>query len=206
MQKIVVLGASHATRIYNALLRHEKAKDFEIIKYTRPGASLGASSKNVEINKSVFSNLNERDIVLVQYTGNDLLEKRIEISKNPKNIHITDFKPKSDSYVQKARKRLEDILSLTSAKVIIIDDVYRHIRCCDKHLFPGLVSYLSKRNKELQKQFSKKYIVLDHRTLLKEKFYKIRNLRFYKTLLEDSVHLKPIFYDQIVDSLFEKMF
>jgi hypothetical protein len=206
MRKIVVLGASHATRIYSALLRHPKASEFKFFKNTKPGASLGASSSTqVPIDTKLYSDLRNTDIVLVQYTGNDLLEKRIQISKNPKNIHITEFIPKSDAYVNQARQKLEKILEKTSAKVIIIDDILRHVRCCKKHLFPGLIRYLSKRNRELKAHFPD-YLVLDHRRLINEKFSKIRNLHSYKNLLEDSVHLKGIYYDQIADNLFQKYF
>jgi len=200
----VFLGASHATRLWKAaiqFIQENKVERVKLYNNTRPGASL--LGKNAPINYDLLASLTPNDFIIVQYTGNDLLEKRLLITHNPKIFHITEFVPKSDNNVRRSRLLLKRILGISSAKVIIIDDVYRHLRCCTLHMYPGLVKYFAKRNKEL-KEFFPQYEVLDHRRLLNVNFRKITTVHHYKDLLIDSVHLKPKHYLEIIQTLWAK--
>ncbi len=199
---VLVLGASHATRIYTALSKNKSIEKFRLKNNTRPGSTLGSPSNNkLCINYDLLSTLTEKDYVIVQFLGNDLLKKNICIERQPrKNIHILKFEPKSDEYLNKLRLTLKKILSITKAKVTIIDDIYRHVRCCNNHLFPGLIKFFAKQNRELKNIFSE-YTVLDHRKLLGFNYHKIKSVTAYKQILVDSVHLKAIYYDKIAEYL-----
>jgi len=199
---VLVLGASHATRIYTALTKNKNVENFRLVNNTRPGSTLGSPSSNkLCINYDLLSNLTEKDHVIVQFLGNDLLKKNIFIERQPrKNIHILKFEPKSDAYLNKLRLTLKQILSITKAKVTIIDDIYRHVRCCNNHLFPGLIKFFAKQNRELKNTFPE-YTVLDHRKILGFNYHKIKSVVAYKQILVDSVHLKPQYYEKIAEYL-----
>ena len=204
--KVLVLGASHATRIHTALIADNRANNFKIINNTKPGSTLGSPSTNkLCINYDALANLSENDYVIVQFLGNDLLKKNIWIERYPrKNIHLTKFEPKSENYLNNLRQTFKKILAITKAKVIIIDDIYRHVRCCKNHDFPGMIKFFTKQNKALKETFSE-YTVLDHRKLLGFNYHKIKNVTEYKKILVDSVHLRKAFYSKIAEYLYSNI-
>ena len=204
-QRIIILGSSHAARIYKAVVRQPSSKVFKIFDLTTPGGTLGGSSNRVKINYDLLSNLNDCDHVIVQIFGNDLFEKNIQITQNPKVIHLTKFKSKSDEYIYQLFQILQKILSITKAKVTLIDNVYKHVFCCETHIHPGLIKFQAKRNKQLRSYFSQ-YTVLDHRKILGLNPRKLKSIKEYREILTDSVHLKPVYYSKIAEFLFKRIF
>ncbi len=90
---VLVLGASHATRIYTALTKNKDIDKFRVVNNRKPSSTLGSPSNNkLCINYDLLSNLTVNDHVIVQFLGNDLLKKNIYIERQPqKNIHILKF-------------------------------------------------------------------------------------------------------------------
>jgi len=198
--KIVTLGASHSKRIHDALAKHPKANQFEISE---------VRIRDDELNSAVFSNklryllkLTANDHIIVQYFGNDLFEKHIKITHNPKTIHLTKFVPITGTYLKEQYELFGKILSRFKAKVTIIDHFYRHLVCCPKHIHNGIVKYQSAKNKEFKACFSQ-FNVIDHRKTLGFKSRDLRDIKLYKGLFIDGVHLKPACYDKVADFLFK---
>ena len=102
------------------------------------------------------------------------------------------------------RQTFKKILAITKAKVIIIDDIYRHVRCCQNHDFPGMIKFFAKQNKALKETFPE-YTVLDHRKLLGFNYHKIKNVTEYKKILVDSVHSRKRFYSKIAEYLYSNI-
>ena len=196
-RKLVILGSSHATRLHKSILANEDFANFEIIGNTRPGATF----KSLKIDLNLLYSLTSSDVLIVQFLGNDLLNKFTKITYRPKIIHLLKFKPQSNRYVEYVRGQMKTLLESVKAKIIWIDDPYRHLYCCELHVYPGLVSYLAKRNSELQEYFKDVCTVLDHRKIVNFTFRHLKEIKRYKRLLCDSVHLRPEYYDQWAQSI-----
>jgi hypothetical protein len=175
-------------------------KKFEIFGNVQSGATW----ETFRFKDGLLNSLTSSDILVVQFLGNDLLQRHIDITPNPKTIHLTKFVPKPDSYVRIVREKLAEKLSRLKCRIFIIDDPYRHIGCCPNHNWKGLLNYLAQRNKELHNFFCR-YIVLDHRRIMEISFRKLKCIRFYEDLLEDKVHFYPIVYRSWANSL-DRMF
>jgi hypothetical protein len=197
--RLVILGSSHATRLYNAIRENSQITEkFEVLSNTKPGATF----ETLKINFGLIYSLTPRDYLCIQFLGNDLLKRHIKITKNPKVIHLEKFIPQSNKNVHEKRESLRNILSIVQAKIYIIDDPLRHVNCCSVHNHPGLMSYLHKRNKELKQYFGNSYEVLDHRKLINEPFRKLKCIFHYKKILVDAVHLRPEYYQQWAQAIF----
>ena len=70
----------------------------------------------------MLAQLTEKDVLVVQFLGNDLLKRHILITPNPKTIHLMKFVPQPDSYVEIVRGELKKKLSTLKCKILIIDD------------------------------------------------------------------------------------
>ena len=204
MPKIIVFGTSHARRIHKAVSNHPNASKFEIVYISEP-KHLDFTSEEHRTNHRHFKSLTENDHVIVQYFGNDLFEKHIKITHNPKVIHLTKFVPASDHKLKAKLYGVRKYLRTLPAKVTFIDHFYRYLNCCSKHVHPGIVKYQAARNKELKEYFSQ-FEVIDHRKTLGFRSRDLRDIKLYQGLFEDKVHLKPEGYAKIADFLYRHIF
>ena len=196
--KLSTLGASHATRHYAACKENSNIRSkYQVIGNVQSGATWNT----FKFKDEMLAQLTERDVLIVQFLGNDLLKRHILITPNPKTIHLMKFVPQPDSYVEIVRGELKKKLSTLKCKIFIIDDPYRHLKCCKYHKAPGLMQYLTKRNKELHTFFSE-YTVLNHKNLCSLSNRKLKSLSYYAGLLEDKVHFKGVIYRAWADNLF----
>ena len=103
--RLVILGSSHATRLYNAIRENRQiTENFEVLSNTKPGATL----ETLKINFGLIYSLTPRDYLCIQFLGNDLLKKNIKITKNPKVIHLEKFIPQSNKNVHEKRESLKN--------------------------------------------------------------------------------------------------
>ncbi len=199
-QKLVILGSSHAKRLYHACKDNQEiTAKYQVIGNVQSGATW----QTFRFNDEMLKQLKEEDTLVVQFLGNDLLKRRIDITPNPRVIHLTRFVPQPDSYMSIIRNKLKDKLSTLKCRILIIDDPYRHINCCEEHIYTGLFKYFSQRNAELKRVFDE-YRVIDHRSLMSLPFKKLKCIAYYSSLLEDSVHFKPVIYQAWAQSILEK--
>jgi hypothetical protein len=188
--KLVILGASHAKRLLTACKENTGLTEkFEVLSNVQSGATW----ETFQFKNGLLNSLTSLDILVIQFLGNNLLQRHIDITPNPKTIHLTKFVPQPDSYVRIIREQFAEKLSSLKCKIYIIDDPYRHIGCCPNHEWKGLLGYLGQRNRELHAFFSQ-YMVLDHRRMMEIPFRKLKCIRFYENLLEDKVHFYPVVY------------
>ena len=198
MPKLLVLGSSHAQRIFNAIQRSNLYKKYEILTCFKSGARI------FDLDLSIIAQLSKDDIVIIQLFGNEILKKAIQIerrSNGGKTIHLTKFSPCPQEKIQQGYKKLLQALnsnqSILSSNVFIIDNAIRHLNCCKNHVFKGLFAFQAKQNKILARTF-KKFNVLDHRRLIGSK----RSVkRSYYEMFFDTVHFRSEVYDTLVRNL-----
>jgi lysophospholipase L1-like esterase len=143
--------------------------------------------------------LSERDIVICQCLGNELIEKHI--TKVGGHFRLDRFVPKTDAQVEQSYFILHSFLRFARAKVYIIDNPYRHLRGPQGQFCPpGLHGYWAKRNKELVDRFPL-YSVYNHRHLMGYGIKKLQNKNFYSDLQIDGVHFRTEVYNRIAISL-----
>jgi lysophospholipase L1-like esterase len=198
--KLVVFGSSHATRLLRQCQENSKLNNkYQIVGNTKPGTTWFSLNVNWEL----LLDLTDKDLLVVQFLGNDLLKKNIQITQNPHIFHLYKFEPKSDTYVNLVRKKLKELLAQVKAEIVIIDDPYRHLSCCTQHSHHGgeLLRYLTKRNRELKRFFSE-YTVLDHRKIITSySNRRFRHMATYRSMFVDTVHLHDKFYAEWAESL-----
>lgn len=203
-RKLVIIGYSHAKRLHNSCKQNENLRKlFDIQAVTFAGKTWPqVKGKITEVLNKPF---NSKDILLFQIFGNDLLKKGVHVKDFKTGIiHLRKFSPVEDSDLLKIYNQFQQILAQTSATVILIDNPCRHLQCCAVHKEEQteLASYFRKRNREFAEKFVL-YSVLDHRKLIPSiSLRKLKHVRFYMELMDnDTVHLKPEFYDEWAASL-----
>jgi hypothetical protein len=185
--KCLIFGASHAKKFYEASLENQLFSDsYEILGSFKSGA------KSTQlILPEIVKTFDEQDLIIVLAFGNDIFEKHILITKNPFTIHLTQFIPVSPIDLKEACTKFEKQLIGLKCKIKIIDNIYRHLNCCEKHIHMGIAKYQKDSNTLIRDHFGKKSI--NHLYLLENHTY-IRKASVYANLLVDSVHLKREFY------------
>jgi len=197
--KLVILGASHAKRLYLACLRNEKIQEkFELCDHTQPGATI----RTLRLQDNFIKELTSRDSMIIQFFGNDMLKRHTHVTRNPKVIHLTKFEPQDKEYMIKVYHEFKEKIHNCHARIIFIDAPYRHLPCCTAHIHNGLVKYLAKRNMEMKEMLSP-YPVLDHRKLSVHDFRNFRSIENYRKCLIDAVHLQPKCYDRWAMEIFK---
>ena len=113
-------------------------------------------------------------------------------------------------YLEKIFNQLSQKLSNYPCKVYVIDNIYRHLDCCKKHYYKGLVQFQRKANVLLQKSIESKETklriqYLDHRRFLGINFRKIWKITSYKKIMhQDGVHLQEPLYRKMISVLAKK--
>jgi hypothetical protein len=201
MRKIVIIGSSHAKRLFLNLKDHRLLrKKYYILNETIPGSTF----EKTKFPEYLFK-LKKDDIVILQLFGNDWLKKHIQITTEGRKkwFHLTKFEPVEVETVMNMYKILSKILEKLKCRVLMIDNIFRHLDCCEKHQFQEVGPLWSEGNKALQICFKKfkNVTYIDHRKLLGFPKRRIKVFPFYKTLLVDGVHLKPKLYKTMATNL-----
>ncbi len=187
--------------MYQAALRNKNIKNrFENDAYVKPGATF--SQLHIPLNR--LKSLNEQDVAIFQLFGNDLFEKHIKIDRIPKKIiHLTEFRPINKLILRDRFLALKALLHELRCKIIVIDNPFRHLICCGKHRYSGLIKHVKQAN-SLLKETLTEYLVLDHNKLLGVSTNRIKRPTEYQVLLSDSVHFHSRYYDAIVVNVVER--
>ena len=137
--------------------------------------------------------------------GNDLFNRNIQITRQPKKvIHLTKFDPKSEEHLLNLCKQLKNRIATYKCKVLILDNIYRHIDCCSSHRYPGVVKYQKRTNNLIRAFFGPQ--ALNHIHFLGVIYKKVKHPHGYSTiLLCDSVHMYPVYYQAMAGKLLERI-
>lgn len=202
--KIVIIGSSHAKRIFYALKKKEEIrKHFFILNEAKSGSLYEQNTIPSYVNK-----LTENDILILQLFGNDWLQKYIKCTRKDKarKFHLLKFEPVPQSKIMAKYAHLKEILSRLKCKVLFIDNVYRHLNCCSQHIHKEVWKFWTTKNKELSKYFTSQNVkVLDHRKLLSR--FPRKNIvckGFYVKQLVDDVHLRGYLYKNLTETLIKR--
>jgi hypothetical protein len=200
-RKLFWVGSSHALRLYQAALRNVDIKNrFENDAHVKPGATFS----QLHILSNRLKSLNEQDVVIFQLFGNDLFEKHIKIDRVPRKIiHLTKFRPTSEPVLRDRFLALKALLNELRCKIIVIDNPFRHLICCEKHRYSGLIRHVKQANSLVGKTLTG-YLVLDHNKLLGVSTNRLKRPTEYQVLLSDSVHFYSRYYDAIVVNVVER--
>ena len=200
--KLVFIGSSHAKRLCREAYCIEKITNFyEIVDFSRPGSLF----ENLVWPER--STLTEKDVIVFQSFGNNLLQRHTY--KSDGILHLSKFVPNKLSYLEKIFSQLLQTLSKYPCKIYIFDNIYRHIKCCRKHYYKGLVKFQRKANVLLQKTIETKFNpnikYLDHRRFLGINSQKIWKMSSYKNILQqDGVHLRVPLYNKMISILVKR--
>lgn len=182
MRRIILVGASHGWRIYEALKTlPDYGVKFTVLCLCKRGARFSGLvwPKKVEL----------EDSLIVFPFGNDVQPKsHIEFQRHPRTIHLAKFTPYKAEYWENLHQELISRLAGLNCAVKVVDSFYRHF-CCNKHVHPGWVKYQASLNSQLRKKCIAANIqVIDHRTLLPLKYRQTRKIGEYRKLMSDAVH------------------
>jgi hypothetical protein len=178
---------------------------FRVFDYSKPGKNF---SELMPLPPPIFE-LEKDDFLILNIFGNDWLEKHISIDKNPKLIHLTKIRERPLSYFLPLFKILKKQIVQLNCKVIIIDNILRHIvRCCQEHdAVPRSFAKQAKLNKFIFEYFSKvpNCVVVPHLKFLGKRHKWINNMYNYSTILADQVHLLPQYYKKLVEQIVHRI-
>ena len=73
-------------------------------------------------------------------------------------LQLIKFVPNKLPYLEKIFSQLLDKLSDYPCKIYIFDNIYRHIQCCKKHYYKGLIQFQRRANVLLQKTIETRFI------------------------------------------------
>jgi hypothetical protein len=202
-KKLVIVGSSHAKRMFLHLRENEEIrKEFFIFNETRSGSLY--SSANIP--KDFLISLKKDDVCIFQLFGNDLVEKHIKIRhEGQKRIFVLEkFVPVPQKKICVMYRHFYRFVEKLQCRVLIVDNVYRHLNECSNTTFQEITKWWTTQNKFLKQMFefsSENVKVIDHRFLLGLSQQKIKSIRFYRRLLCNDVHLEPYYYKIMVNTL-----
>ena len=204
---LIFIGSSHAKRLcWEAYCIEKITKFYDIVDFSRPGSLF----ENLVWPE--HSTLTKNDIIVFQSFGNNLMQRHtVQCTyKDGGILQLIKFVPNKLPYLEKIFLQLLDKLSDYPCKIYIFDNIYRHIQCCKKHYYKGLIQFQRRANVLLQKTIETRFIhnvrYLDHRRFLGINFRKIWKMSLYKNILQkDRVHLLTPFYNRIM-SIFLRRF
>lgn len=212
--KLFFVGSSHSKRLHTAFKESILQDKFQLIDLSKGGSVF---SSTITAYPKV-STLKEGDIVVIQTFGNDLFTKNIEFLDDPTDIyrlgpkiHLRKCVPKSLEKIRTLHQKLIDIISRTPNEVILVDCVYRYLcgYTCQNpnHNYPGLLSFQSKHNKTLYKDFGNipNVQVIRHINCMPGRAQNWKTFDNYKNLLVDHVHLKTPYYLCIAEDIWNRI-
>lgn len=210
--KLYFVGSSHSKRLHRVFKDSIKQEKFQLIDLSQSGSVFGRTVSSYP----KASTLKEGDIVIIQTFGNDLFEKNIEFlcdfyyGLQPK-IHLTKYVPKPLETIRALHQELIEIISRTPNQVILIDCIYRYLcfpQCQNpNHNYPGILSFQSKHNKTLYKDFENipNVQVIRHINCMPGKAQDWKTFDNYKNLLVDQVHLKNPYYLCVAEDIWNRI-
>ena len=190
--KLHIVGASNGKEIFRSFLKYRKQVPNAVPKITFIKSHCVPGTKYPELIWPTASELGKDDVLLILPFGNELQKgKYIRDSTPSRTFHLINFVPESDTVFADYMLDLQCRLMRYQCKILVINAFFRFL--CGCHVHPKLIPYIHRRNTELAKILKplSNVTVLDHRTLVSEKIWKIkRNPKLYMNLLRDSVHFK----------------
>jgi len=199
--RIIVLGASHSTRMARDLAEHPDIKNkHTVMSYARAGKNL----KDMPLP----TNVTAEDIIIAQFFGNNIYDKKsnmqdpvtrnYHLTKNAKNSKECVFKEYADA------KAYFDSIPVPKDRIFLIDNPIRYYKCCKLHYSKDILMYQVGLNKEIKKYFQTCVQTVDHRTLLPLGRKASKNVNAVKKLMKDNVHFKIQVYTEMVNWLVKK--
>jgi hypothetical protein len=199
--KLVLIGASHIQRLEKAG-RHVLKSQYHVILYAFPGARYERIIELVPWHE--LEQLTEHDTVLAQPFGNSMFKKGSHmITYNPKNIHLKVYaRTEKESFRDMLIDFKTKCLNI-KAKVIILDNIFKHVNCCKSHTYPGMISHQHQLNLMIRNVFQdSESIVLPWQKVyipyLSKNKVKVSQL---KNFFKDSVHLHESCYSRAVEKI-----
>jgi hypothetical protein len=215
-RKIFLVGSSHLKRMAREFVQLPFDKNFEIVNLARPGATYD------RIIWPKIEEVKSTDFLLVQFLGNDIFQKKFvkfERKVGKKCFHLTKFAPEPLPVILEKINQAKNRLATYSGKVILINIIVRHFRCCSLHQDTRVLQYQLRIKKLIKKELSSEnVIILDPLRLIYPPQYcgtegtsftlrKLKEAEYHAgKFLLDSVHLFAKHYRQICLTLIEKYF
>jgi lysophospholipase L1-like esterase len=194
--RCLILGASHAKKLHAAILKNKEfVKTYEVLSAVTPGA---ISSQLYFPN--ILSEFEEGDVLIIIGFGNDVFVKHLLFTRP--TIHLTQFEPTATQELEKRWALVKSKLKKLTCQVKIIDNIYRHLYCCENHIHRGIAKYQKDTNTQLRTFFGEQSI--NHLSLL-DKSRSLRKAAVYSNLLIDSVHFKPEYYAMMANNLLKRI-
>lgn len=203
---LILFGNSHAKRLFYCLNSNDKIlKEYKIYNYAKPGTTFS------ELILPPFRLLTKNSVLIIICYGNDLFDKSFvhtTVDKKGNRIfHLTKFAPNDPRKLHESYEALGKWLKTLECKVLLLDNVYRHV-CCEKHFNSKIIRFQFMQNNKQRKYFKSlklaNVIVLDHRSLLPFFQRRLMRIKFYSTLLKDAVHFKMPYYRAMSDKIVKK--
>lgn len=201
-KSITLIGSSHARRFEDAFKKLKgSGSNFVVKAYCKPGANF---SKLIWPSETELSLLTEDDFIICFPFGNDVFEPLIATTGRGPNkvIHLTKLIKKPDTHILELCDQLSKKLVNTKAKVFLLSNFLRHLHCCPKHKYPGIVKHQNHFNKLILNFFrGTKYNVIRQEALVFKRSTEGKNIHKYAALQPDSVHFSPILYSKMAEKL-----
>jgi hypothetical protein len=190
-------GSSHAKKLcFNARSLNKITNIYDIQECTKSGAT---------INTLPFPNiqhLQSSDILVIQISGNSLFKRDIMFSneKGKRTIHLKSFCPQEPEKIARENHILRSHLCTVNCKVLLIDNLYRHLFCCQTHFDKRILYYQKKQNSLFKTFFSelRNVTVINHLKYLGKTSTWLNKNTNLRKLTIDSVHLKAQYYRRIL--------
>ena len=206
-QTFTIMGSSHVANLAVQALKNSNITN----KYTvRQVTKRGATFFSLYSDLPDPASFKPDDVILFQCFGNSLFKKwispnvrNVTIDKNPKLIHLNKFLPNTQKSIELEWDLARTYFNSLKCTVFLIDNPIRHVNCCEKHRDNRLFKYQKWMNRKLHKFFqeSENVRVLKHQSLLGKGAKILKYGAVYNSLLVDSVHFQPIWYQKIVSSV-----
>ena len=205
MRRILVIGASHAKKLGTALKQFEIQGEFKVEIYAQPGARFA------NIPFPDLNNCTEQDVAIFICLGNDIFEQnshQVECKNRNKTIHLSKNRPSSENHLLNICSALQKKIKNCRATCIIVDNFYKHLRCCSSHMESnrGMFSLQRRYNVIIRKFFATQFTVIPHTSLLFNSYADKRNEKKYRELQIDAVHFSPCQYLKIAARLLPRLF
>jgi hypothetical protein len=197
-RKCLIIGASHAKKLSKAIINNKEfTKQFDIF----TSCQSGALSTDLDF-PQILKEFTENDVVLILAFGNDIFVRHTITTRTPFKIHLTKFEKVSETKLQQNFEYIKSKIKDLKCRVILLDNIYRHLYCCPEHVHKGIAKYQVLVNQQIKSFFGTQSI--NHLYLFDQQ-RKFRNRGFYSTLLVDSVHFKEEYYSEIAKNLLNRI-
>ena len=219
-KKFYVIGASHAGKIALHLEKYGKDflenKKFKLISVTSPGKTFLQLVEQKLVSKELVSQMQPEDVVLVCAFGNGLFpRKNVKVKPSSLNVYPYSNKcfhlTKSETQIEKVKAEIllaKELFHECKAKVIFLDNLWRHILCCTVDPWKETLFYQKSVNELIRQELGTRFTVLTHRSLINEGQLSIekprhvkRYISYYFQLTRDRVHLTGPAYTNLTLNL-----